>query len=122
MLNKEEIVDLYQKMFEAMIHKDQQTLEELHDDSFELIHMTGMRQTKKEYIHAIMNGTLNYYDKKDDAIEVSTSGEDIILQGRSKVKASVFGGSIHTYALELNCVVKKMDGKWKIMRCMAHPY
>ena len=37
-------------MYSAMVAKDKQTIERVHDDSFVLVHITGMRQSKKEYI------------------------------------------------------------------------
>ena len=57
-------------MYEAMIKKDEQKLNEIHDDSFVLIHMTGMKQNKNEYINAIKNGILNYFSEQTDHIEI----------------------------------------------------
>ena len=55
------IRSLYEEMYIAMITKDKDKLELLHDNGFVLVHMTGMKQTKEEYIKAIVNGVLNYY-------------------------------------------------------------
>lgn len=41
-----------------MIDKNRSELERVHDDSFALIHMTGMRQSQKVYIDSILDGTL----------------------------------------------------------------
>lgn len=51
---------LYEDMYAAMVVKDEAELVRVHDDSFVLIHMTGMHQDKKNYIRSILNGTLNY--------------------------------------------------------------
>ena len=60
-MNDEAIIkQLYEDMYAAMITKDEGELERIHTDTYVLVHMTGMHQKKKEYIHAIMNGTLNY--------------------------------------------------------------
>lgn len=61
MNDREKIIQLYKDMYTAMINKDRAKLERVHDDSFVLVHMTGMRQPKDVYIDSIMNGTLNYY-------------------------------------------------------------
>lgn len=61
MNDKEELIKLYHDMYAAMVAKDEEKLRRVHDDSFVLIHMTGMNQSKEEYIRAIMNGTLNYF-------------------------------------------------------------
>ena len=46
MTDKEQIMQLYKEMYNAMVNKDRAALERVHDDSFMLVHMTGMRQTK----------------------------------------------------------------------------
>ena len=46
--DKAQIEQLYQEMYEAMVNKDEAELERVHDDTFVLIHMTGMHQSKKE--------------------------------------------------------------------------
>ena len=59
--DREEIKQRYEKMCSAMIKKDREALENVLDDSYVLVHMTGMRQSKSEFINAVMDGTLNYY-------------------------------------------------------------
>ena len=41
---------LYEDMYAAMVVKDEAELVRVHDDSFVLIHMTGMHQDKKTYM------------------------------------------------------------------------
>jgi hypothetical protein len=43
---KEVLADRYRKMYDGMISKDMELLDEVLDESFVLIHMTGMRQSK----------------------------------------------------------------------------
>ena len=50
MTDEQKIAALYKEMYSAMVAKDKQTIERVHDDSFVLVHITGMRQSKKEYI------------------------------------------------------------------------
>ncbi len=59
-MNDEEIIrECYRKMYEGMIRKDTGLLKECLDESYELIHMTGVRMNRQEYIDAILDGTLN---------------------------------------------------------------
>ena len=44
---KELIRNAYRKMYDGMIAKDEGTLREVLDDSFVLVHMTGMRQSER---------------------------------------------------------------------------
>ena len=65
------ITNLYHEMYTAMIRKDSAQLAEILDDSFVLVHMTGMKQAKNDYITAITDGTLNYYTEDTESIRVN---------------------------------------------------
>ena len=120
MMNDEkEIEQLYQDMYAAMVSKDEAELNRVHDDTFVLIHMTGMRQSKKEYIRAIMNGTLNYYASEKESLEIRVNGDRAEVKGRSRVTAAVFGGGKHTWRLELRFDLKKTAEGWKLTQALA---
>ena len=62
MTDTEQIQEQYRRMYDAMIRKDASGLDAVLDDSFVLIHMTGMRQPKPVFIQSVLDGTLNYFD------------------------------------------------------------
>ena len=122
--NDEQLIrDVYIKMYEGMITKDEATLREALDDSFVLVHMTGMRQSREEFINAILNGTLNYYSAEHEnmPVEISSDGT-AVLTGQSYVAAAVFGGGKSNWRLQQKCSLKKVDGAWKITRSVASTY
>ena len=119
MNEKEQLINLYHEIYAAMIAKDETELERIHADEFVLIHMTGMHQSKKEYIRAIMDGTLNYYSEETDSIDVSVSGDTAVMTGHSKVEAAVFGGGRHSWRLTLKFDVKKTVDGWKVTKAQA---
>lgn len=80
-------------MYDGMIQKDGSLLEEILDDGFVLVHMTGMRQSKEEYVRAILDGTLNYFSAAHHKMETEIHGDTAKLVGQSLVSAAVFGGS-----------------------------
>lgn len=49
----ENLEEIYAEMYNHMINKDISSLGQLLDESFVLVHMTGMRQSKREYLNAI---------------------------------------------------------------------
>ena len=69
-------------MYKAMIEKDTATLNRVHADNFVLTHMTGMHQSKQEYIRAIANSMLNYYsaehEQMDFCLTLQTPHREII--------------------------------------------
>ena len=110
---------LYEDMYAAMVSKDEAELDRVHDESFVLEHMTGMRQDKKTYIHAILNGTLNYYSAVTENRSVQVNGDDATMTGRSRVSAAVFGGGKHTWRLQLFFHAKKTENGWKLTKAEA---
>lgn len=122
MSDKEEITQLYHDMYAAMVAKDEKELDCIHDDSFVLVHMTGMHQDKQTYIRAIMNGTLNYYSEKTEGLDIEIHSDTAVMTGRSRVNAAVFGGGKHTWPLALTFDVKKTADGWKLTRARASTY
>ena len=47
--------ETYRQMYRAMIAKDAEGLNAVLEDSFVLVHMTGMRQNKKAFVQTVMN-------------------------------------------------------------------
>ena len=121
--NDEQMIrDAYIRMYEGMIAKDELILREVLDDSFVLVHMTGMRQPKQAFIKAVLNGTLNYFSAEHENMPVEISGDTAVLTGQSYVAAAVFGGGRSNWHLQQKCSLKKTDGVWKIIRSVASTY
>ena len=120
--DKSQIQALYRKMYKAMVEKDTATLNRVHADNFVLTHMTGMHQSKQEYIRAIAGGTLNYYSAEHEQMDIKIDGSHATLTGRSRINAAVFGGGRHTWHLQLYFDLVKEDGKWLFTAARASTY
>ena len=105
-----------------MVNKDSDELYRVHDDSFVLVHMTGMRQPKEVYISSIMDGTLNYYSAEHEDMQVEVKGDTAVLIGKSRVTAAVFGGGKHTWRLQLRFQLVKENGEWHFALASASTY
>ena len=122
MNDKEKIENCYRQMYLGMIQKDRNVLSEVLDDSFVLVHMTGMRQSKAAFIQAVEEGTLNYYSANHQRMEANVSGDQAELIGQSAVNAAVFGGGPHTWRLQLKLKLVQRAGLWKITEAKASTY
>ena len=118
--DEQQLKDLYNEMWQALLAKDISTLEKIHADEFILVHMTGMQQPKKEYLRCVRDGELNYFSARTENIFVDAGAGKLI--GQSKVNAAVFGGSKHTWNLQLAFDVEKRGGKWILIRGRASTY
>ena len=120
--DKQQLAALYERMYKAMIAKDSTVLDEVHADDFVLVHMTGMHQSKPVYIHAIMDGTLNYYSAVTEELDVDVDGDKAVITGHSRVEAAVFGGGRHTWSLSLRFEARKENLTWRFTRSQASTY
>lgn len=118
----ERVQNAYKAMYDAMIKKYRYGLDTILDDGFVLVHMTGMRQTKSEFIDAVLDGTLNYYSAVHENMPVTTNGDNAVIKGQSYVQAAVFGGGKNYWRLQQKCSLKKSGGEWKITRSVASVY
>lgn len=116
------LTECYNTMYRGMVQKNRALLDRVLNDSFVLLHMTGMRQSKKQYIEAIENGTLNYYSEQTDGVDIAIAGDAARLVGQSRVSAAVFGGGKHTWRLQLTIEAVKRDGQWYFCEAKASTY
>ena len=112
----------YRRMYRAMCEKDMGALDDVLDESFQLLHMTGMRQDKRGYMKHIRNGTLNYADEYTEELDISVRGDEAELTGRSRVRAAVFGGGWHSWRLELRMKAVRRGGTWRFSFAAASTY
>ena len=122
MTDKQQIEALYREMYEAMVKKDTTTLNRIHADDFVLTHITGMHQSKQEYISAIAGGILNYYSAEHEQMVIKVDGNNATITGRSQVNAAVFGGGRHTWRLQLHFTLCKEQGNWQFTSASASTY
>ena len=122
MSDEELIIQAYKRMYDGMIAKNKDILNDVLDDSFVLVHMTGMRQPKEEFIKAVLNGTLNYFSAEHENMPAEITGDTATLTGQSYVAATVFGGGRSNWHLQQKCNMMKVNGKWRITRSVASTY
>ena len=122
MSDEDIIKNIYIELTQASINKDIEKLNELLSDKYILVHITGMNQTKEDYINSVMNGSLKYYDAVHDSVIVNIDGNKASIVGKSKVLASPFGMSKSWWRLKQNIILEKIDGKWFIIKSVATTY
>ena len=116
------ITELYKSLCTASINKDIDKLNEILADNYILIHMTGMHQTKEEYINSVINGDLKYYESVHDDIDIKIDKDKAVLVSKTRILASVFGISKSWWRLRQDITLEKIDGKWKITNSVASTY
>jgi len=116
------IKKLYVDLCESSIKKDIERINELLSDDYILIHMTGMKQSKSDYINSVISGELKYYDAIHESIEVKLDNDIAYIIGKTKTLASPFGMNKSWWRLKQEMVVKKENGRWTIISSKASMY
>ena len=122
MTDEKQIEQRYRDYWTGMINKDAQKLSELMAEDYYLEHMTGVRQSREEFLAGLQAGTFNYYSADHDAIEVKVKGDSAQMIGRSRVTADVYGGGKKRWRLQGDFTLRKEKGLWKLTSSRASTY
>lgn len=122
--DREACAKLYRDLCDASIRKDAAGMAAILADDYVLVHMTGMRQSARDYIAAVLDGTLNYFSAEHGSIEarISPDGTSATIRARSRVNAAVFGGGRHTWRLQQDLTARKRNGVWLLTESRASTY
>ena len=118
---KDEIIELYKSLCEASVKKDKEKLNDILSSDYTLTHMTGLIQTKDEYINSVINGELKYFDLHE-SVDVVITDDFARVVGKTNTLASVFGIAKSWWRLRQDLIVKKIDDKWIIESSVASTY
>jgi hypothetical protein len=113
---------VYHAMYRYEITKDVDNLANILSDRYVLVHMTGLEQSKEEYLTCVRNGQLHYFSEETDHLSIEVQGDTAVLTGQSRVNAAVFGGSRRTWPLQLVISMEKKNGTWLMSRAQASTY
>jgi ketosteroid isomerase-like protein len=118
----ETIRELYRQYWRCMIAKDAPGLRAIMSDDYVLMHMTGVRQSREEFLRGLLEGTFNYYDAEHDGIEVTVNGDTATMVGKSRVLAAVYGGRKNSWRLRGDFTLRKENGAWRFTGSGASTY
>ncbi|MBQ9624753.1 MAG: nuclear transport factor 2 family protein [Clostridia bacterium] len=110
-VEEKEVLAAFEKMQQAMIDKDIDTMYSLVTADRRFKHMSGKVQTNEEFFGEIADGTLNYYGYKIDNPVVEINGDRAVLTAKTTLKAKVYGIS-GEWTLDTEVFFVKVNGKW----------
>lgn len=122
MYERQYLEQLYHQLYQGMMDKDEVLLGRVLADDFVLYHMTGLQQSKEEFIAAVMDGTLNYYAEMTQSIAITPLEDRAEILGRSRVVAAVFGGKRSARDLQLKCELRRGRTGWQFVSARASTF
>ena len=109
---KKEIEQFLDYWNAAMIAADTVRLGAMMDDDIILRHITGMTQTKREWLEEVASGSMKYHKiEKRNVVVTSNSDGNASVSFTSVITATIWG-SYGTWTLNGNMRLVKRNGKW----------
>jgi hypothetical protein len=117
-MTNNELINLYRNQNTLSIAGDTAGLAALMTPDFYLVHMTGMKQSKAEWLAAITDGSMQYHGATEDHLEIVNNAEII---GQSRVHATIWGTE-STWRLQLHLYCIRQNGQLLIQHIIASTY
>ena len=108
---EKEVYAAYEAINNAIIKKDRVAMELYFNDNLTFTHMSGKKQTQKEFIGEIMDGTLNYFKVGTRDFSISVNGDTAHMKVTHTLTAKVYGIS-GSWTMSGENTYKKWDGIW----------
>lgn len=106
-----DVLAAYQKMQQAMIDKDIETMRHLVSKDKTFTHMSGKKQTREQFFGEIMDGTLNYYRSDIQKPVITITGDRANLKASVTLTARVYGMS-GSWTLHTDTNFERISGEW----------
>jgi hypothetical protein len=108
----------YEDQRRAMVAGDADALGELLAADFTLVHMTGYRQPKAEWLADVRSGAMTYHAMADVDVSVDVSGDAPVVTARTRTAATIWGAS-GTWPLQLRISFAHDGTAWVVTGTVA---
>lgn len=116
-----EIKNLYEQVYAGMLEKNTKILDEILDNDMILIHITGYKQPKSEWLAEIDSENMKYFSREEKSVEIIINENFASLTAQNILDARIWGSRNH-WRLQTIMEFEKIDGKWKIKKMKASTF
>ena len=109
---KREIEQFLDDWNAAMIAADTVRLGAMMDDGIILRHITGMTQTKREWLEEVASGSMKYHKIEKRDVVVTSNGDGSASVSFTSVITATIWGSYGTWTLSGTMRLVKRNGRW----------
>ena len=109
---RQEIEQFLDEWNDAMVAADTVRLGTMMDESIILRHITGMTQTKREWLEEVASGSMKYHKIEKRNVKVSLNADGSVSVSFTSVITATIWGSYGTWTLNGTMLLVKRSGKW----------
>lgn len=115
------VAEVVHKQIKGMINRNIDALKETILPEARLSHVTGMVQTRDEWLQQIKAGRMHYFDNHEELFQVTVDGNKAEVISRNRIDARIFGFR-NTWPLQTRTQLVKHEGQWKIISSQSSLY
>ena len=109
---RQEIEQFLDEWNDAMVAADTIRLGAIMGDGIILRHITGMTQTKREWLEEMASGSMKYHKIEKRNVKVSLNADGSVSVSFTSVITATIWGSYGTWTLNGTMRLVKRNGKW----------
>ncbi|MEH7417027.1 nuclear transport factor 2 family protein [Neobacillus drentensis] len=109
--DKQKILAVYQQIDDGMVNKDTQSLDNILDDNYVLVHMTGYHQRRQEWLEQIENEQMKYFKTIPQKTTIVIDGNTATLICDTKIDARIYGFRT-TWSMTMEMHFEKRAEDW----------
>ena len=109
---RQEIEQFLDEWNDAMVAADTIRLGAIMGDGIILRHITGMTQTKREWLEEVASGSMKYHKIEKRNVKVSLNADGSVSVSFTSVITATIWGSYGTWTLNGTMRLVKRNGKW----------
>ncbi len=113
------VIRVLERMLDGMVRKNPDLLRSVLSEDMVLVHMTGTRQTREQFLAQLMDGTLNYRSARIVDAPVTIDGDRAEVRLLTETVAAVYGGGYRRWDLALDTELRNVGGEWVVTRSEA---
>lgn len=104
--------------FRAMVDGDGEALDALLSDHVFYVHTNGKRETKQQFIDAIVAGRRRYRQIEIQSQDVLSVGDTCIVTGRALIEMETNNGGL-VFPIAYMAVQAREQGRWRLLAWQA---
>jgi ketosteroid isomerase-like protein len=116
--DKQKILAVYQRIDDAMVNKDTDTLDNILEDNYVLVHITGYHQGKQEWLEQIENEEMKYFKTMPQKTTITIDGTTAILICDTRIDARIYGFR-NTWSMKMEMHFEKRGDNWYPVNAIA---
>ncbi len=111
---EQEVIQVENRRFQAMMDADTDALESILADELTYTHTSAALDTKESFIQRLASGMLKYESVAPSNMQVRNYGDTAVVTGNAEVQVSNSSNRT-SFSIRFTDVLVQRDGRWQVV-------